>query len=100
MKYHPVFQIFLLEPAASNPLPRQKQAAPPLIIIDDNVEFQVEEILDSKLIGKTLKFLVHLVGYGKVTWEPAELLINSLKLVNYFHRKYSTKHKPHYQPQL
>ena len=42
MKCHPVFHVSLLEPAASNPLAGQKQPAPPPIIVDDNVEFEVE----------------------------------------------------------
>ena len=77
MKSHPVFHVSLLEPAASNPLARQKQPAPPSTIVDDNVEFEVEEILDSKLVRKTLKYLVRWVGYDELTWEPAELLKKS-----------------------
>ena len=50
MKCHPVFHISLLEPATSNPLAGQKQPAPPPIIVDNNVEFEIEEILDSKLV--------------------------------------------------
>ena len=50
MKCHPVFHVILLEPAVNNPLAGQKQPAPPPIIVDDNVEFEVEEILDSKLV--------------------------------------------------
>ena len=53
MKCHPVFHVSLLEPAASNPHAEQKQPAPPLIIVNDNVELEVEEILDSKLVRKT-----------------------------------------------
>ena len=58
MKCHPVFQVSLLEPAANNPLTGQKQPAPPRKIVDNNVEFEMEEILDSKLVRKTLKYLV------------------------------------------
>ena len=50
MKCHPVFHISLLEPATSNPLAGQKPPAPPPIIVDNNVEFEIEEILDSKLV--------------------------------------------------
>ena len=74
MKCHTVFHVSLLEPAASNPLAGQKQPAPPPIICDDNVEFEVEEILDSKFVRKTLKYLVRWVGYDELTSEPAELL--------------------------
>ena len=88
MKYHPVFHLSLLEPAANNPLAGQKQPAPPPIIVDDNVEFEVEEILDSKFACKTLKYLVRWVGYDELTWEPAELLKNSPELVHYFTDNY------------
>ena len=47
------------------------------IIIDDNLEFELEEILDSKLAGKNLKYFVCRVGYNELPWEPAELLKNS-----------------------
>ena len=100
MKCHPVFHVSLLEPAASNPLAGQKQPAPPPITVDDNVEFEVEEILDSKLIRKTHKYLVRWVGYDELTWEPAELLKHSPELVHFYHRKYLTKPKPDYLPQL
>ena len=85
MKCHPVFHVSLLEPAANNPLAGQKQPVPPTIIVDDNVEFEVEEILDSKLVRQTLKYLVRWVGYDELTWEPSELLKNSPELVHYFH---------------
>ena len=100
MKYHPVFHVSLLEPAANNPLAGQKQPAPPPIILDNNVEFEVEEILDSKLARKTLKYLARWAGYDELIWEPAELLKNSPELVYYFHQKYVTKLKPDYMPQL
>ena len=100
MKCHPVFHVSLLEPAANHPLAGQKQPAPPPIIVDDNVELEVEEILDSKLVRKTLKYLDHWVGYDELTWEPVELLKNSPELVHYFHRKYPSKPKPDYLPQL
>ena len=100
MKCHPVLHVSLLKQAASNPLAGQKQPATHPIIVEDNVEFEVEEIFDSKFIRKTLKYLVRWVGYDELTWEPAELLKNSLELVHYFHRKYPTKPKHNYLPQL
>ena len=50
---------------------------------EDNNEWEVEEILDSKLVRKTLKYLVRWVGYDELIWEPADLLKNSLTLVRY-----------------
>ena len=58
MKVHPIFHVSLLEPAASDPLPGQLQPAPPPVIIDEELEWEVDEIVDSKFVGKTLKYLV------------------------------------------
>ena len=63
----PIFHVSLREPATSNPLAGEMQPAPPPIIIDDNIEFEVGEILDSKFIRKTLKYLVRWVGYDELT---------------------------------
>ena len=100
MKCHPVFHVSLLEPAANNPLAGEKQPAPPPIIVDHNVEFEVEELLDSKLVWETLKYLVCWVGYDQLTCERAELLKNSHELFHYFYRKYPTKPKPNYLAEL
>ena len=58
MKVHPVFHVSLLEPAASDPLPGQLQPPPPPVIIDGEPEWEVDEIVDSKFMGKTLRYLV------------------------------------------
>ena len=98
MRYHPVYHVSLLDPAASDPLVGQKQPPPPPMIVEENPEWEVEEILDSRLVRKTLKYVVRWVGYDKITWEPAELLRNSLTLVRYLHRKYSNKPKADFLP--
>ena len=58
MKVHPVFHISLLEPTASDPLLGQLQPPPPPVIIDEEPEWEVNEIVDSKFVGKTLRYLV------------------------------------------
>ena len=67
MKSHPVYHVSLLEPTPSDPLIGQKQPPPIPIIVDENPEWEVEEILDSKLVRKTLKYLVRWVGYDEIT---------------------------------
>src|SRR5258706_10938563 len=54
MKVHPVFHVSLLEPAASDPLPDQIQPPPPPVIIDEEPEWEVDKIVDSKFVGRTL----------------------------------------------
>ena len=87
MKCHPVFHVSLLETTASNALKWQKQPTPPPVIVNDNVQFEAKEILDSKRVSKTLKYLVKWVGYDQTTWQPAEFLKNSSELVHYFHQQ-------------
>lgn len=48
MKIHPVFHVCLLEPVAQDPLTGQIQPPPPPVVIDDELEWEVEEILDSR----------------------------------------------------
>ena len=100
MKCHPVFHVSLLEPTASDPLEEQKRPPPPLIIVDEEVEYEVAEILDIKGKGKNLKYHVRWVGYDITTWEPADLLKNSPLLVWQFHKKYPKKPQPNFLPPL
>jgi hypothetical protein len=89
---HPVFNESLLtlfrEPQFHS---QQKPSPPPPEIIEGQEEYEVEEILDSRRKGrwKKLEYLVHWKGYGKEedTWEPANMIDNSMELVKKFHEK-------------
>ena len=94
MKVHPVFHISLLEPCGTDPLIGQTQPPPPPIVVDNEEEWEVEEILDSRLVGKTLKYLVRWLGYDHPTWEPSELLDHAPDTVRRFHAAYPSKPKP------
>ena len=68
MKIHPIFYISLLEPVAIDPLPGQVQPLPPPIIVDNQeIEYEVDEIVNSKVVEKILKYLVSWVGYSDLT---------------------------------
>ena len=53
-------------------------------------EYEVEEILDSKLIRRKLCYLIKWKGYSmsENTWESASNVQNSLALVDEFHAQY------------
>ena len=46
---HPVFHVSQLETAEPDPFPLRQQAPPPPVEIEGNIEYEVSEILDSKL---------------------------------------------------
>ena len=46
---HPVFHVSMLESTISNPIPNQYQTPPPPVVVDGEPEYEISEILDSKL---------------------------------------------------
>ena len=96
MKIHPVFHVSLLEPAATDPLLGQAQPPLPPTIIDDELEYEVDEIVDSKFVGRTksLKYLVRWVGYSDLTWESVENVVNAPTAITRFHNSYPQKPQP------
>ncbi|MBW0533062.1 hypothetical protein O181_072777, partial [Austropuccinia psidii MF-1] len=51
---HPVFHISLLEPVKTSTIPNRHQEPPPPIIIEEEEEWEVSQILDSKLKRRKL----------------------------------------------
>jgi hypothetical protein len=96
---HPVFHVNLLEPFHPNTIPHRQQPPPPPIVIAGTPEYEVAEVVDSKLDGRRrppLMYRVRWKGYEaegeEFTWEPASNLQNALDLVRAFHDRYP--HKP------
>ncbi|MBW0576353.1 hypothetical protein O181_116068 [Austropuccinia psidii MF-1] len=54
---HPVFHISLLEPVKTSTIPNRNQEPPPPIIIEEEDEWEVSQILDSKLKRGKLWYL-------------------------------------------
>lgn len=91
IKLHPVFHVSLLDPAPHDPVPGQLIPPPPPVIIDDNLEYEIEEVLDSKLVRNRLKYYIKWTGHHDPTWEPVEYHDDS-EAVELFHQRYP--HKP------
>ncbi|MBW0551073.1 hypothetical protein O181_090788 [Austropuccinia psidii MF-1] len=95
---HPVFHISLLEPVKTSKIPNWHQEPPPPIIIEEEEEWEVSQILDSKLKRGKLWYLVDLKGFSKdserSTWEATENLENFPELVKDFHSLYPETQGP------
>ncbi|MBW0569038.1 hypothetical protein O181_108753 [Austropuccinia psidii MF-1] len=95
---HPVFHISLLEPVKTSTIPNRHQEPPPPIIIEEEEEWEVSQILDSKLKRGKLWYVVEWKGFSqdpeRSTWEPTENLKNFPELVKDFHSLYPDKPGP------
>ena len=93
MHLHPVFHVSLLEPFTSSSIPNRVVPPPPPVQLLDGPEYEVEAILDSKVIRNKLHYLVDWSGYSPNdrTWEPAENLNNAKETIIDFHRRYPDK---------
>ncbi|MBW0542546.1 hypothetical protein O181_082261, partial [Austropuccinia psidii MF-1] len=95
---HPVFHIYLLEPVKTSTIPNRHQEPPPLITIEEEVEWEVSQVLDSKLKRRKLWYLVEWKCSSqdpeRSIWEPAENLKNCPDLFKGFHSLYPDKPGP------
>jgi len=89
-RLHPVFNVVKLTPAPTDPfVGRQIAPPPPPEIVDGEEEWVVEEILDSKMVNRKLRYLVKWKDFGieHNSWEPWDNL-HAPDLVADFHRKH------------
>ncbi len=95
MKIHPVFHVSLLEPNHVSTIPRRTHKPPPLIVVEGEQEYKVEEILNLKISHHQLQYLIHWQGYDiiKHMWELIENLSNAMEKVKDFHMRYLNKPK-------
>ncbi|MBW0537509.1 hypothetical protein O181_077224 [Austropuccinia psidii MF-1] len=97
---HPVLHISLLEKFKTSTIPSRHQEPPPPIIIEEEGEWEVSQILDSKLNRGKLWYLVEWKGFSqdseRSTWEPTENLKNCPELVKDFHSLYPDKPGPNF----
>ena len=91
----------MIEPSTPNPYPDQTPAPKPLIIIDDELEYEISEILDSKIDKRRrckLLYLVQWAGYEgtdkETSWLPVSKLGHASEYISDFHHAYPDKPGP------
>ena len=102
---HPVFHVSMLEPATPSTTPDRVQLPPLPVFIDGELEFEITEILDSKVDQRRrnckLLYLIHWTGYTgtdeETSWILAMELGNAPELVTDYHAAYLTKPGPLHQ---
>jgi hypothetical protein len=66
-----MFHVSLLEPYHVFTIPNRRHKPPPPIVVDGEQEYEVEEILDSRISHHSLQYLVNWQSYdiSECTWE-------------------------------
>ena len=91
----------MLEPATSNTFSKRIQLAPAPVIIDREPEYEISQIVDSKINRQRVCKLLYKViwlGYedtgDESEWIPTSELTHAADLVSDFHIAYPTKLSP------
>lgn len=91
-KIHPVFHASLITPYKETIEHGPNYTLPPPEIIEDEQEWEVEDIVDSRLHGrdKQLQYYVKWKGYPDAdnSWEPKRNLQNAGDKITEFHKKH------------
>ncbi|ESK92066.1 hypothetical protein Moror_10287 [Moniliophthora roreri MCA 2997] len=96
-KIHPVFNECLLTPYVPPEFPSQVKPLPPPPIEDlEGKKYKVEEVLDSRLRGGQLEYLVNWKGepHEENTWEPQNNLKEAKEAITKFHKKHPAAPRP------
>jgi hypothetical protein len=101
-KIHPVFHTALLEPEKPSSIRNRTIDPPPPIEINDEEEYEVLRILDSRVDrrrkGSGILYLVEWKGYENTnestSWEPPKNVQHAPRLIQAFHDKYPEKPRP------
>jgi len=99
---HPVYHVSMLDTAPSSNIPNRTEDPPPPVEIKGEVEYEIAEILDTKLDWCRrckLLYLVHWTSYEgtneETSWLTAEELTHAQEPVDDFHKSYPDKPGPH-----
>ena len=98
---HPVFHVSMLELSTLNTLLNRIQPPPLPVIVDEELEYKISEILDSKLDKWRACKLLYLVRWSgcegtdeETSWIPANELGHASEIVSEFHLHYLNKPGP------
>jgi hypothetical protein len=96
MKIHPVFHFSLLELKGTSKMSNRTNPPPPPVEVEGEDEYEVEEILDSRITRRKLQYFATWIGYDESEnmWISRESAENSPELVEDFHRRYPDKPSP------
>jgi hypothetical protein len=98
MKIHPVFHSNLLRLDPNNALQGQYIKPPLPIVINGEDEWEVECILDSKLLRKKLYYRVQWKDHPMdLEWYSVENFANAPEVTQTFHRQYPKKPRTAYK---
>jgi hypothetical protein len=86
---HPVFHVSKLHLYHEDP-EQPNFPAPPPDVIEGEPEWEVERILDAKVINRQFKFLVKWIGWpeSENSWEPGRNLANAKGAIEDFYAQY------------
>ncbi|MBW0560259.1 hypothetical protein O181_099974 [Austropuccinia psidii MF-1] len=95
---YPGFHVSSLEPVKQSSIPNWNQFPPPQILMEEQEEWEVAQVLDSKIKRPKLWYLVQWKGFGEdpegTMWDPDLNLTSSPDLVKYSHSFYPDKPGP------